>query len=96
MAINQIYGIYDEATEAFVQYLPSINEKVARMTFEKLFKEKRLNVPLLYEYPNNFKVLHLGTFDDNLGTFENSVHQDLLLEFGSLITSPSANETVAV
>lgn len=92
MAINEIYAIYDDATEAFVQFMPAINEKVARMTFEKLFKEKRLNVPLLYEYPNNFKVLHLGLFNDNTGVFENSSHQDLLLDFGSLVNpSPSAD-----
>ena len=84
MAINEIYAIYDEATEAFVQFLPSINEKVARMTLEKLFKEKRLNVPLLYEYPNNFKVYHLGSFDDNKGIFTNLAHHVMLLDFSSL------------
>lgn len=93
MAINEIYAIYDEATEAFVQFMPSINEKVARMTFEKLFKEKRLNVPLLYEYPNNFKVYHLGSFDDNKGIFTNLDHHVLLLDFSSLLvdTSPQSS-----
>lgn len=98
MAINEIYAIYDEATEAFVQFMPSINEKVARMTFEKLFKEKRLNVPLLYEYPNNFKVYHLGSFDDNKGLFTNLEHHVMLLDFSSLIIDnspqPSAMATV--
>lgn len=89
MAINEIYAIYDEATEAFVQFMPSINEKVARMTFEKLFKEKRLNVPLLYEYPNNFKVYHLGSFDDNKGLFENLEHHVMLLDFSSLVDTQS-------
>lgn len=97
MAINEIYAIYDEATEAFVQFMPSINEKVARMTFEKLFKEKRLNVPLLYEYPNNFKVYHLGSFDDNKGLFENLEHHVMLLDFSSLveITSPQPSSPMA-
>lgn len=98
MAINEIYAIYDEATEAFVQFMPSINEKVARMTFEKLFKEKRLNVPLLYEYPNNFKVYHLGSFDDNKGLFENLEHHVMLLDFSSLLvdTSPQPSQMATV
>lgn len=89
---QEIYGIYDEASEAFVQFLPSINEKIARMTFEKMFKERRLNVPLLQDYPNLFKVLKLGTFDDNTGLFENVPQQSLLLDFGTL--SSSLCETV--
>lgn len=87
--INEIYGVYDEASEAFVQYLPCLNEKVARMTFEKMFKEKRLNIPLLFDYPNQFKVYKLGTFDDNTGLFENTPQHILLLDFGSLLPSLS-------
>lgn len=85
MAINEIYGIYDEATEAYVQFIPCVNEKIARMTVEKLFKEKRLNIPMVYDYPNNFKVCKLGVFDDNTGLFENAPHQNLLVEIGSLV-----------
>lgn len=84
MAVNEIYAIYDEASEAFVQFLPSLNDKIARMTFEKMYKEKRLNVPLLYDYPNLFKVYKLGTFDDNAGLFENVPQHVMLLDFGSL------------
>lgn len=84
MAKNEIYAVYDEATEAFVQFMPSLNEKVARMTFEKLFKEKRLNIPLLFDYPNQFKVYKIGSFDDNTGIFENVPQHVLLLDFGSL------------
>lgn len=84
MSKMEIYGIYDEASEAFVQFLPAINEKIARMTCEKMFKEKRFNVAMLYDYPNQFKVNLLGTFDDNTGLFKN-VTQSLLLDFGSLI-----------
>lgn len=87
--INEIYAIYDQATEAFVQFMPCMNERVARMTFEKLFKEKRLNVPMLYDFPNNFDVYQLGTFDDCLGIFENLDQRKLLLSFGSFI--PSTN-----
>lgn len=85
MAISKIYGIYDEASEAFVQFLPALNEKLARMTFEKMFKDKRLNVPLLYDYPNLFKVYELGSFDDNKGLFENVPQHIMLLDFGSLV-----------
>lgn len=92
MAITKIYGIYDEASEAFVQFLPAMNEKLARMTFEKMFKDKRLNVPLLYDYPNLFKVYELGTFDDNKGLFENVPQHVMLLDFGSLV----ASETLSV
>jgi len=87
MAVNEIYGIYDEASEAFVQFLPAINEKIARMTLEKMFNEKRLNVPLLYDYPNLFTVYLLGTFDDNKGLFENVPQHVHLLNFGSLSSS---------
>ena len=85
MAIMDIYGIYDEASEAFVQFMPALNEKLARMTFEKLFKERRLNVPLLFEYPNNFKVYKLGIFNDNTGRFDNLEHHEMLLDFSSLV-----------
>lgn len=84
MSISKIYGIYDEASEAFVQFLPALNEKLARMSIEKLFKEKRLNVPLLYDYPNLFKVYELGSFDDNKGLFDNVPQHIMLLDFGSL------------
>lgn len=84
MAINEIYGVYDEASQAFVQFLPCLNERIAQMTFEKMFKEKRLNIPLIYDYPNLFKVYKLGTFDDNKGLFDNVPQQVLLLDFGSL------------
>lgn len=84
MAINEIYAVYDEASEAFVQFMPALNDKLARMTFEKMFKEKRLNIPLMYDYPNLFKVYKLGTFDDNRGLFENVPQHVLLLDFGSL------------
>lgn len=84
MAINEIYGIYDEASEAFVQFIPCLNAKLAKMTLEKLFKEKRLNIPMIYDYPNLFKAYQLGTFDDNKGLFENLSQQSLLLDFGSL------------
>lgn len=87
MAVNEIYGIYDEASECFVQFMPSLNERVARMTIEKMFHEKRLSLPLLYDYPQTFKVLKLGTFDDNKGLFTNDPHQELLLDFGSLVVS---------
>lgn len=87
MSVNEIYGIYDEASQCFVQFLPSINERIAQMTFEKMFKERRINVPLIYDYPNLFKVYKLGTFDDNKGLFENVSQQSLLLDFGSLSLS---------
>lgn len=90
MATSEIYGIYDEATEAFVQFMPALNEKLASMTFEKLFKERRLNVPLLFDYPNNFKVYQLGSFDDNTGLFENLEHHKMLLDFGSLSVTDNA------
>lgn len=92
MSVNKIYGIYDEASEAFVQFIPALNEKIARMTFEKMFKEKRFNIPLLYDYPNLFKAYELGTFDDNKGLFENLPQHVMLLDFGSLI----ANDTISV
>ena len=84
MSVSEIYGIYDEATEAFVQFLPAVNEKLAKMTLEKLFKEKRLSVPMIYDYPNNFKAYKLGSFDDNNGLFENIPQQQMLLDFGVL------------
>lgn len=87
MAISQIYGIYDEASEAFVQFVPAINENLAKRTFESMFKNKILKVPMLYDYPNSFKVYQLGTFDDNLGLFENLPHHLMLLDFGSLVES---------
>lgn len=91
MAVNEIYGIYDEASESFVQFMPALNEKIARMTIEKLFKEKRLNIPMIYDYPNMFKVYKLGTFDDNAGLFENVSQHILLLDIGSI----SGNEALA-
>lgn len=96
MSVNEIYAVYDDASQSFVQFLPCLNENVAMMTFSKMFKEKRLTIPLLYDYPNCFKVLKLGTFDDNTGLFTNLEHQNTLLEFSSLlkpndsINSPSS------
>lgn len=82
---NKIYGIYDQAAECYVQFLPCQNEAVARMTFEKLYKDRRLNVPMLYDYPNLYDVRLLAVFDDNNGRFENVEMQDMLLNFGSLL-----------
>lgn len=85
--ITEIYAIYDEASESFMQFMLSQNEKIARMTFTKMFNEKRFNIPLLYDYPNSFKVYKLGTFDDNKGLFVNLEHHEFLLDFGSLTSS---------
>lgn len=86
MAINVVYGIYDEASECFVQFLPSLNDKIARLSIEKMFKDRRLQIPLIYDYPNLFRVFKLGTFDDNKGIFENT-KQELLVDFCSLNSS---------
>ncbi len=82
--INEIYGIYDLAAECYVQFIPCQNAAVAKMTFEKLYKDKRLNVPMLYDYPNLYEVRKLATFDDNSGRFENVEMQDLFINFGSI------------
>ena len=82
---SDIYAIYDEASEAFVQFIPCVNEMLARRTFESMFKNKLLKVPMLYDYPDSFKVYKLATFDDNLGVFENTSHHEFLLDFGSLV-----------
>lgn len=87
MAVSEIYAIYDDASEAFVQFIPAINEHLARRAFESMFKNKLLKVPMLYDYPNSFKVYQLGTFDDNLGVFENLSQHKFLLDFGSLVES---------
>ena len=90
---NKIYGIYDQAAECYVQFLPCQNEAVARMTFEKLYKDRRLNVPMLYDYPNLYDVRLLAIFDDNNGRFDNVEMQDMLLNFGSIVDK---TETVSV
>lgn len=84
--ILDVYGVYDEATEVFVQFIPCQNEKVARMTFETLFKQKRLNIPMIYDYPNNFKIYRLATYDDVKGLFTNLDHHEMLLDVSSLST----------
>lgn len=88
--INEIYGVYDDATEAFVQFVPCLNERVAQMTFTKLFNEKRLNIPMVYDYPNTFTVYKIATFDDNKGLFENLEHHQMLLNFGSFVNDSSS------
>lgn len=88
--INEVYAIYDEACEAYSQFMCCPNEKVARMNFEKLFKDKRLSVPMVYDYPETFKVYKIATFDDNAGLFENVSPAKLLLDFGSLVLTHTA------
>lgn len=83
--LNEVYAIYDDAAECYVQFINCQNEKMAKMTFEKLFKDKRLNVPMLYDYPNTYSVQKIATFDDNTGLFENISPAKLLLNFGSLV-----------
>lgn len=84
MAISEIYAVYDLASESFVQSIPCLNSKVARMTFEKLYKDKRFNIPMLYDYPNQFSVYKIATFDDNKGLYDNLEQNELFLNFGSL------------
>lgn len=84
MAINEIYGIYDDASECFVQFTPCLNEKCARLQLTQLFKYKKLSIPLLYDYPNLYSVYKLGTFDDNTGIFTNDEHHSLVFNFGSI------------
>lgn len=94
MSISQIYAIYDEASEAFVQFLPCANEKLARMTIETLFNNHRINLPMIYDYPNNFSVYCLGSFDDNTGLFENLPQHTLLLNLGSICSNhPSSSDS---
>lgn len=86
--LNEVYAIYDDASECYVQFINCQNEKIARMTMEKLFKERRLQIPMLYDYPNTYSVYQIATFDDNSGIFENINPCKLLLNFGSLVTEP--------
>ena len=86
MAKNGIYGIYDEASEGFVQFLPANNDAVAKMTLEKMYKDRRLNIPLIFDYPNNYKAYKIAIFDDNTGLFENTPQHIFLLDFGSIVT----------
>lgn len=85
--LNEVYAIYDDASESYSQFMCVQNEKIARMTFEKLFKEKGLRIPMLYDYPNTYSVYKVATFDDNSGLFENCNPCKLLLNFGSLCSS---------
>lgn len=89
--INQVYAIYDDASECYVQFINCQNEKIARMTFEKLFKERRLQIPMLYDYPNTYSAHLIATFDDSTGLFENISPNKLLLNFGSLVADPIAS-----
>lgn len=82
--ISEVYGIYDLAAECFIQTLPCQNDAVARMTFTKLFKDKRLNIPMIYDYPNLYQVSKIAKFDDNKGLFENYDNPELFLNFGSI------------
>lgn len=84
--INEVYAIRDDASECFLQFFCFNNEKLADMTIRKLFKERKLNIPLLYDYPNTYRVFKIATYDDNSGLFEN-VAQKLLLDFGSIVPS---------
>ena len=79
-----VYAIYDEASEAFLQYTSLQNDKMAEMTFTKLFKDKRINIPMIYDYPNVYKVYKLATFDDNTGIFENLPQHIFVLDFGAI------------
>ena len=87
--INEVYAIYDDASECFVQFFNCQNEKIARMTFEKLFKEKRLNIPMIFDYPNTYSVHLIAIFDDKTGLYENISPQKLIFNFGSLISLPN-------
>ena len=86
--INEVYAIYDDASECFVQFFNCQNEKIARMTLEKLFKEKRLSIPMIFDYPNTYSVHLIAIFDDKTGLYENISPQKLIFNFGSLITLP--------
>lgn len=92
--INEVYAIYDDASECFVQFFNCQNEKIARMTLEKLFKEKRLNIPMIFDYPNTYSVHLIATFDDKTGLYENISPQKLIFNFGSLITLPKTTVDV--
>lgn len=85
--ISEVYAVYDDASESFSQFMCCQNERIAEMTFKKLFNEKALRMPMLYDYPNTYSVYKVATFDDNSGSFENVVPVKMLLNFGSLETS---------
>lgn len=90
---SEIYAIYDEASEAFVQFMSLLNSSVARMTFSKLFKDGRINIPMIYDYPSCYKVYKIGIFDDNTGLFENAPQHEMLLSFSSLVPSENATSS---
>lgn len=91
---TEIYAIYDEASEAFVQFTSVINPSVAKMTFTKMFKDRRINIPMIYDYPSCYKVYKIGTFNDSTGLFKNAPQHEMLLSFASLIpTVPSEDTT---
>lgn len=83
---TNVYSIYDSARELFIIQLYADNDKVVEMNVTEQFKSGALKqIQNLYSYPNNFRLVKIGTFDNNLGVFENEKIQKDVLNFGDLV-----------
>lgn len=84
MSIDLVYGIYDEASEAYVMPLHFSNEKLAKITVESAFKHQGFKIPNIYDYPDYFKLYQLATFDNNTGVYAPLDVPRLIMSFDTI------------
>lgn len=63
-----VFAIWDGAAGAYSQPFFAVKNEVALRMFNSACSDKASN---LFKYPEQFTLFRLGSFDDNLGTFEN-------------------------
>lgn len=82
--IIEMFGIYDQSVQRYIQVVPYENEEVARMNLKSAFLQGLLKVANLAEYPEKFDVYLVANFNDKDGTYENCQRR-LVFNFGEFV-----------
>jgi len=63
-----VFSIYDTKSEVFGPPFHQINVASAERAFLQLCADERSTI---YQFPDDFRLMHLGSFNDHSGTFTN-------------------------
>nr|QJB19633.1 MAG: nonstructural protein [Microvirus sp.] len=81
MKLN-VYSAYDAKSELFMSPFMAVNDGTAVRLFGGVVRDSNT---LVGQYPDDFQLFHLATFDDKTGAYESIAPAKLIVAASSLV-----------
>lgn len=82
---KQLYSIYDEKSEFYQPPITFLNDEDAKRGLATVFNNPD---SMLAKFPNDYKLYHIGTLDDNAGKIEPQIPARLISTVAALNPRP--------